>query len=151
MADDIEVERTARLATSFRRAIERCKPDIGYIVYKFFPAGACGDAAEMLARFLRENGSLNWSYVSATRGEQSHAWLERDGVVVDITADQFPDAPSDVIVEIESAWHRRYFAIQSTRAAESAIPLESVAKTIDRTYRMIVADLEYHQRNDKGE
>lgn len=41
-----------------------------------------------------ENG--NWS---------SHAWLQSGELIVDITADQFPDVDARVIVLERSAWH----------------------------------------------
>jgi hypothetical protein len=44
----------------------------------------------------REPGNRMWS----------HAWLDRDGLAIDITADQFGDARRRVIVEYGSAWHR---------------------------------------------
>ena len=41
----------------------------------------------------------------------THAWLEQDGLVVDITADQFADVDHAVVVGFESAWHRLWSPI----------------------------------------
>ena len=38
----------------------------------------------------------------------SHAWLRRGELIVDITADQFQDAPRPIIIEENSHWHRQF-------------------------------------------
>jgi hypothetical protein len=43
--------------------------------------------------------------ISGQRGDHSHAWLRADGVIVDITADQFDDMPESIIVAPRSPWH----------------------------------------------
>jgi len=47
----------------------------------------------LLAQYFRDLGLGEWEYVSGIRSsdEQSHAWLEKDGWIVDMTADQFDD------------------------------------------------------------
>lgn len=104
--DEIEA---LRLARSFRRAIEDGAPLAHDIVFERFPAGSCGDAALLLGRFLRERGARDICYVLGRRpsGENwgSHAWLKVDGLIVDITADQFDEVEAPVIVAAASAWH----------------------------------------------
>jgi hypothetical protein len=79
-----------------------------------FPAGACGDVCLLLGTYLAECGEEGFLYICGERGSQqdrswmSHAWLDRDGLIIDITADQFPDAPAGVIVERNSVWHQRF-------------------------------------------
>lgn len=81
-----------------------------------FPAGACGDAAQLLGAYLTDSGVHGFVYVCGSRGSKddgtwtSHAWIERASLVVDITADQFPDAPTPVIVSDDSEWHRSFEA-----------------------------------------
>ena len=41
------------------------------------------------------------------RGEQSHAWLEKDGLIVDITSDQF-DKGVRVYVGKQNGFYRRF-------------------------------------------
>ncbi|WP_331768068.1 hypothetical protein [Embleya sp. NBC_00896] len=60
---------------------------------KTFPHGACGNACELLGEYLTSLGLGEWEIVTGQRHPQTHAWLERDEVIVDITADQFPDFP----------------------------------------------------------
>lgn len=67
-----------------------------------FPRAACGHAAEMLGVYLRETLGIEAEYVLkdfyAADGEWTggHAWLEWDGLIIDITGDQF-DWPAVVV------------------------------------------------------
>jgi len=99
-------------ASKFRRAIEASDQEILRPVFHGkFPRGACGDASDLLATYLYEQGVGHFEYVLACRGSadngtlRQHAWLEQDGLIVDITADQFQDAPKAVIVSANSDWH----------------------------------------------
>lgn len=65
---------------------------------KTFHCGCCGDASDLLAQFLLENGIKTY-YVCGTYRDgpfenfQSHAWLLADDkqIIIDITGDQFRD------------------------------------------------------------
>jgi hypothetical protein len=89
---------------------------------KSFPNGACGDTALLLGGFLVDLGHSGFDYICGERGTQadntwtSHAWLQRGHLFVDITADQFEDAPGSVIVELNSTWHQSF---EVTRAPEN--------------------------------
>lgn len=104
-----------RLAQMFRRAIENGAPLSHDIIFERFPNGSCGDAALLLGRFLREHGAGAVRYVLGTRrlGDSwsSHAWLNVDGLTVDITADQFDDMDEAVIAAAMSPWHERTFVL----------------------------------------
>lgn len=60
-----------------------------------FPQGACGWACEMLGPLLAEHGFGTWQIVRGRAPRHgpiwmgTHCWLEKDGVVVDPTIDQF--------------------------------------------------------------
>lgn len=101
-------------ALEFRGAIERSDSLREDPEFRTFPKGSCKSTSLLFARFLRERWSVDWQLVSAQRGRPSkgnwvsHAWLESGGIIFDLTADQFPDAPSPVIVSSESEWHRRF-------------------------------------------
>lgn len=76
-----------------------------------FPEGACGDASLLLGAYLADNGYGSFKFVHGLRntgfdGTYHHCWLARGALVVDITADQFSDAPEKVIVAVPSEWHR---------------------------------------------
>lgn len=80
----------------FRKAIEAAQAngEAGEFFRKF-PVAQCGNASDMLAQFLIDNGIGPIAYVSGTfygdafDDRQSHAWLLVNGLVVDITGDQF--------------------------------------------------------------
>ena len=95
--------------TRFRRAIELSKDRLGRH-FNEFPRGCCGDASELLAAYLKDCGLGEFSYVSGwdAQGELSHAWLELDGLVIDITADQFEGEYRATIVELYSDWHKKF-------------------------------------------
>lgn len=105
------VEAIRAAAGRFRAAIQRCPRYLLPVTLQAFPRGACGDATILLGEFLASEGFGVFDYVA---GEcfrphyQSHAWLERDGLIVDITADQFVGANEPVIVSRENRWHRRF-------------------------------------------
>jgi len=79
-----------------------------------FPSGACGDTALLFGTFLTDRSVPGFKYVCGERGRKiddtwtSHAWLQRDDLVVDLTADQFPDATAGIIVSSPSPWHMQF-------------------------------------------
>jgi hypothetical protein len=109
-------------ALAFRKAVVLARAELPE-EFRGFPAGCCGDASELLAAHLTELGHGPFTYVFGLRGEvasgthTSHAWLTLGELVVDITADQFPEVANPVIVTTDSAWHRT-FRIDQTRVAD---------------------------------
>ena len=89
-----------QLITQFRCAIDKAKTAgefVSDISFYKFPRGCCGDASDLLGEYLLENG-INSLYVCGNRyfddpeeGTQSHAWLLVNGMIADITGDQFSD------------------------------------------------------------
>lgn len=112
--------RIEQLAHRLRFAIERVPRAELPLGMRVFPNGACGDASLLLGAYFVDSGVQGFGYVHGSRGVHDesrwtwHAWLERAGLVVDITADQFPDAPAAVIVSANSTWHDG-FALEKTR------------------------------------
>lgn len=98
------LEELARLASCARSAIESADRS-RWGGYASFPSGACGNVSEVLARVMRERLGLDALYVSGTDSvdRQSHAWVEVNDVIIDITADQFGQPP--VIVRARNPWH----------------------------------------------
>lgn len=92
------MEEIVKLAAQFREAIDRAKNEhefLNDICFRNFPRGCCGDASDLLAHHLLKCG-IQTNYICGNYyyddedGFQSHAWLELpDGVIVDITGDQF--------------------------------------------------------------
>ncbi|HEX6367580.1 MAG TPA: hypothetical protein VF006_01530 [Longimicrobium sp.] len=102
-------------AAAFRRALEAVAPGSCASALRQFPLGSCGDVTDLLGTYLGEKGAGEFDYILGEKrrpekrgGYLSHAWLERDGLIVDITADQFPEVSEPVIVTSASPWHRSF-------------------------------------------
>ena len=110
----METPRILEMATRFRTAIESIPPEARSICMQSFPNGACGDTSLLFGAFLVDRGIPGFKYICGERGSRadntwtSHAWLQREDLVVDLTADQFPDAPTGVIVLSPSPWHMQF-------------------------------------------
>jgi hypothetical protein len=105
-----------QLASAFRKAIEEAKHDFpDYLKRKFasFPEQTCGHASTLLALYLMERGFNEVQQVfNGCRGkncDESHAWLEVGGLIVDITADQFSDRIEPVVVTRDHTWHSEFY------------------------------------------
>ena len=115
-----EIELQAKL---FRAAIESCASNELPVTLQDFPRGSCGDASLLLAKHLQNHGIWPLNYIRgqmATEEEgnpQSHAWLEIEDIIIDITADQFDDITQEVIVTRDRSWHGR-FDIESKGVAD---------------------------------
>jgi len=74
-----------------------------------FPGGWCDDCSRVLGSLLREQGENGFERVVGRRGEhleKSHVWLRRGDLIVDITADQFPEeGTAPVMVTTDHVWH----------------------------------------------
>jgi hypothetical protein len=93
-------------ATDFRNVIASADRSRWDGNLKEFPNGSCGVVCELLGRYLIEHLGLAPMYVGASKTEGgfgTHAWLECEGYIIDITADQFGQSP--IIVARESPWH----------------------------------------------
>ena len=105
-------EQLRQAATTFKAAldaIDRIHWERVFIGH--YPHGACGHCAELLAQYLNEGYGVVPDYVcrefygeDGTR-ETTHAWLELNGLILDISGDQFGWPP--VIVTRGSSLHDR--------------------------------------------
>jgi len=118
----------ARIAdTRFRTAIRatdpsEVDPEVRFIV-SAFPAGVCGAVCFLLGHYLRENGFPGAEYVNGIRRRdgQSHAWIETEGIIVDITGDQFAEVADEVVVTRDATWHRQFSDRPGRRPADFLI------------------------------
>jgi len=75
-------------ATLIRRTLEQIAHTLDGL--QSFPHGACGNASVLLGEWLIRKGIEDVEYVSGSSNViKSHAWLECDGLIIDITADQY--------------------------------------------------------------
>ena len=105
MQKDLDLDHLKEVVSQFRRAIEACDQAHLPAAFQDFPAGSCGDTTLLLAKFLEQSGFGHFDYVFGAQEGKTHAWLQKAGLVIDITADQFADMDQAVIVAYGSAWH----------------------------------------------
>lgn len=76
-----------------------------------FPSSTCGDASQIVGRILIELFSCRAKYVCgrthpAYNEDQTHAWIEVDRFLIDVTHDQFKETGlSGWVFERQTAWH----------------------------------------------
>lgn len=132
-------------AYEWRHSLLTCSGDLGP-QFAGFPKGACGDAAMTLGAYLTRCGLGEFDYVLGTRIEHasdessSHAWIEQDGLVVDITADQYPEVTWPVIVSSYSEWHLRLSGTPQHKARLDVFG-EFVKEELDRIYKVILENV----------
>ena len=83
-------------------------------MFNGFPRGACGPAAELVGRLLKERHGLDGVYVCGAghptlSASQSHAWFEAGGLIFDLTHDQFSGTGVDGwVMRLDSPWHQAF-------------------------------------------
>jgi hypothetical protein len=138
----LDLDRLRELAGAFRDAIERADRNRLPIEFRDFPSGSCGEATLLLGIFLTDQGMGTFRYVCGWRDDHSHVWLEADGLIVDITADQFPEISERVIVTRCSRWHSAFERDGDPHEADYRIFDERARRQSERTYKVIVAGIE---------
>ena len=94
------------LAAVFREAIENT-PGLPVPLDRF-PKGACGETCDLLAQWLWEHHIESYYYCGRHADGATHAWLEADGQIVDITGDQFPEFPYSIYVGPLTMFHAQF-------------------------------------------
>ena len=108
MRDDLE---------KIRIAFEEMDKSNLPVTFDNFPLGACGDTCEVLAELLKERGHGSFQYIAGRRKNgSSHAWLECDSTIIDITSDQFDEISYPVYLGPSNSWYQT-FKIQQTHEA----------------------------------
>ena len=122
-----EIEQLRKLAGGFRAAVlltdpADVDPEVRFIVVDF-PRGVCGAICFLLGHYLIENGFPSPEYVNGIRAadRQSHAWIEVNGIIVDITADQFLEIDEGVVVSTDRSWHQQFSDKPGRRPADFLI------------------------------
>ncbi|MGD9547810.1 MAG: hypothetical protein AB7V45_09725 [Candidatus Krumholzibacteriia bacterium] len=111
-----------------------------------FPRGACGDAAILLGAYLIDQGYPGFDYMLGERGYAAdgtwttHAWLERDQVIVDITGDQFSDQDEGVFVGRGSAWHDT-FSREKQNAGDFRVYDKNTVASLEPYYEVLRKNL----------
>lgn len=103
------IEQIKQYGISFRKAIQSMPIDElpSSSFFESFPRGCCGDTSHLFAKYLASKGIESY-YVWGLKGNQSHAWLEVDDIIIDLTADQFVEVSEEVIVTTNRKWHSQF-------------------------------------------
>lgn len=103
-----QIIKIKELATELRSAIKTCEDRFKPFWFKDFPSGTCLDSCLLLIRWFAENKLNSFTIVKGSRNGSSHAWLEKEGIIIDITANQFEDNYSEVMVTRDKSWHLQF-------------------------------------------
>ncbi|SFB22781.1 Protein of unknown function [Nocardioides alpinus] len=96
----------------------------------------------MLGQYLQDSGLGVWNYRSGVdAGGQTHAWIEQDGWIIDITAPQFKDVKEAVVVTDDDSWYHRFSRIASYPYADLSA-VGPAMPALRRDYELLVADAE---------
>ena len=104
------------LATEFRRKIEYACESHRFSArdrMSRFPMGCCDDSTDLFANYLWQTCGIRSYRVDgvyfADNSEDSiwHTWLEVENVIIDLTADQFPDYESMYVGKADS-FHQKF-------------------------------------------
>ncbi|MGL1937353.1 MAG: hypothetical protein OCD01_20175 [Fibrobacterales bacterium] len=112
-------------AHKFRTALELVSATPQCREFVCFPKGNCLSASVNLGVHLNKLHLGDFKLAVAAQGLKIHVWLVDDTLMIDITADQFDDEDSTVIVEKRgcSPWHDQWkvSAVRSIDAEDMEI------------------------------
>jgi hypothetical protein len=105
-----------------------------------FPKGCCGDTARLVALHLSLKFGADCTYIAA-RGlgdnrEESHAWLQHNDHVIDLTADQFNSRGFSLDKVVYSKTSEFHSLFNTYKLSE--IDVKSVASTpVGKAYNLV--------------
>lgn len=107
MSDEDKIR---KLAERFRETILKCDKSELPLSLADFPAGSCSDASMLLGTYFKDNGINGFILIKGKRGEgsslETHYWLEKGDMLVDISADQFEGINEAIVITgINSSWY----------------------------------------------
>lgn len=145
----IDEDRIRELATRFREAILKCDKDELPLYLADFPIESCADASILLGTYFKDNGINGFLLFKGKRGEgsslETHYWLEKGAMIVDITADQFKDINDAIfITDTNSSWHGAFRKEPRGEADYRMITASDVRRHLEAVY-------EYILQQDKSE
>jgi hypothetical protein len=138
-----ELTAITRSVAEFRNALERS--DLDFLpTLADFPKGSCGDASLLLGQFLRDSGFGEFDYVCGEMFDDgrmlTHAWLQRGGLIIDITADQFHDIDSPVLITDDHTWHDQ-FVSEVKHVAGLDIYDDHSRSSLARAYKTVLSKI----------
>lgn len=111
-----------------RAILEKFGANIDPLYFRKFPAGCCGNTSDILGKWLSNQGVVGLKYVHGFRGQASHGWLELNGIIIDITSDQFTDGCGAVFFAPESVFHNSFKNQRKSEIGISSILADAYSK-----------------------
>jgi hypothetical protein len=105
-----------------------------------FPNACCGWACRLIGYYLKKELKFEPLHVCASRGvpgapDIGHEWIELNGTIIDITADQFSDQSQAVIVTNNSTWHQSWQV--NTKEEVPLSPMSEYDESLNREDKII--------------
>ena len=135
--DAFEIKKIRKIAAEIRELIIKLSPEERPPALQDFPHGACGLTCLFLSKHLAENDLYSFDYVCGERNGLSHAWLRKDGIIIDITGDQFSDFGQGIFVGQKSNFHKE-FKIIFEHSADVKIYDQGTRNDVEYFYRKII-------------
>jgi len=107
------------VAKQFRAIFEAEHPNIKLPFFESFPDNCCEGASSFLAFYFMDKFPLKDVYVihgKSSDGHENHYWVEIDGLIYDLTADQF-DEVDEPIYGVKSHPLSAWFCVTSSQFA----------------------------------
>jgi hypothetical protein len=101
------------LANAARTGLQTMTTQQRGLGFEAFPSGTCGPVSELMGRIVLERTGQQGIYVCGDghpdlKAQQSHAWLEVEGFIVDLTYDQLEGTGLVGWVHQVSPWYAKF-------------------------------------------
>ena len=136
--DQLDFLRTE--ASEVRRAIEATPPFARAGMLVDFPNECCHHAVNLLALHLSQFGLMGFARARGerTRPAKCHVWLKYQGIIIDITADQFGRRYRPVIVTRHSSWHEAWKPVDEPITEDLLSRWRASGHEVHRAYHSIL-------------
>ncbi len=136
-------DRIRELAVKFRKAILKCDRMELPLSLADFPTGSCADASLLVGSYFKDNGINGFVLIKGKRGEgsslETHYWIEKNEVLVDITAIQFGDTKEEVVIDkTDSGWYGTFKKEILQEADYRAIAARDVKRHLEAVYEYVL-------------
>lgn len=127
---------------SFKNAILKTDKNNLSIALKEFPYGSCGWCNDLLLYHFKK---INFPsiqdiyYIYASTNNFTHAWIEIDGIIIDLTLSQFHKKLKKVIF-YDKKFHRKFKIKSRDKIIFSEIEDFLISSTIEENYKNLVSD-----------
>ena len=151
MAYQNEVEKLTIIANEFRDALDHVTNGFITGIFSKFPKECGADACELLQYYLLTVHQIKPDYregkvqVMSRTPEISHCYLIVNGIIIDITADQFDKDKFQKVIVCESNLYplTPYFKYVRSKSGQVLTPLNDY---LDSIYKLVLKRLESRQR-----